>query len=133
MPPNVSVIRRMSLYGNDFDDGLFYMHAGGTDGLLHEYTFDQLHAAWQRTSDFVASNGFSASAVSPLTNLSTIHLVNSDGNLQYSTEALAARGSVPQPYNHGATPQQLPVIVYSDSALQLDKDIRIFCSRTRVG
>ena len=122
MPPNITSIRRMSWYADN--DDLFYMYAGGTDGLLHEYTHTAGTEDWQPTSDFAASNGFSGATVRPDTDLSTIHLVNADGNLELWTRTPSKENGVPEPWAKGAISTQLPVTVYTNSTLQIDKGNR---------
>ena len=119
MPPAITTIRRMSWYADN--NKLFYMYAGGTDGLMHEYTYDSTINKWQPTSDFVRSNGFSGATVTPDTNLSTLHLVNSEGNLVLWTRPPPNDSGVPRAWSQGAASQQLPVSVYANSTLQLDK------------
>lgn len=120
MPPNITTIRRMSWYT---DDGthLFYMYAGGVDGFLHEYTYDSSQHQWQPTSIFAASNGYSGATTTPATNLSTIHLINAQGNLQYWTRTPPGSNGIPNSWAEGVSSQQMPVTVYSNSTLQLDK------------
>ena len=119
MPPNITTVRRMSWYADD--DQLFYMYAGGTDGLMHEYTHTGGTTQWQPTSTFVSSNGYSGATVTPNKTLSMLHAVNADGNLQYWTREPPGSSGVPNSWTPGASSSQLPVTIYSNSTLQLDK------------
>ena len=119
MPPNTTTIRRMSWYADDND--LFYVYAGDTDGLIHEYTHNETENSWTRSSTFASSNGYSGATVTPDKNLSTLHVVNAEGNLQLWTREPPGSSGIPLPWTPGATSQQLPVTVYSNSTLQLDK------------
>ena len=122
MPPNLTTVRRMSWYADDND--LFYMYAGGTDGFLHEYTYDAVKNEWQPTSDFAASNGFSGATVTPTqtdTNLSTLHVINTDGNLEYWTRPPPGSKGIANSWTRGASSQDLPLQIYTNGTLQLDK------------
>ena len=78
----LSVTLGSSNYGlNQTGPGL-RLYAGGYDGLIHEYGFDQNTDIWKAGYAFPATNGYSGVGPEIAGNLTTLHLVSADNELE---------------------------------------------------
>ncbi|MCJ1479108.1 hypothetical protein MMC13_007792 [Lambiella insularis] len=59
------------------------LYAGGLDGLIHEYAYDQVTSTWDAGFTFDGTSGFSGAAPMQAGGLTTLHLLNQNNKLEF--------------------------------------------------
>ena len=126
MPTNTSLVRRLSWYNDGKNSqGFNYLYATGTDGLLHEYTFKLASNNWQHTNIFPNSNGYSGCTIlaDSSKNLTTMHLINQDGQMEFWWRNLTVDSVAATPWNKGVeSGTEWPVTIYENSTLAMSQN-----------
>ncbi|KAL9115561.1 MAG: hypothetical protein Q9187_007286, partial [Circinaria calcarea] len=72
-----------STFGENLTGGGLRLYAGGPDGLIHEYGYDQMTDLWTPGYIFPGTNGYAGCSIGFTTTLTTLHLLNADNELEF--------------------------------------------------
>lgn len=127
MSTNTNLTRRLSWYNDGKNnDGFNYLYYTGLDGLLHEITYHIPANTWQQSYSFNNSNGYSGSTIlaDSSHNLSTMHLINQDGQLQLWWRNLSDGSTPAAPWTEGvdSAGANWPVEIYRNSTLAMSQN-----------